>query len=482
MIQLYPDQMAGVTAIRAAYSSGKRSVLFVAPCAFGKTCLFGFIAQNAAKKGKSVLIIAHRSELIEQISSTLKLFEVEHGFIAADRPKLHRSVMVASIQTLVKRVQYLRFSPDIIIVDEAHHCTALNTFGKTLAEFPGAKILGVTATPCRLSGEGLGDVFEEMVLGPTASELIEAGRLSPFKLFAPPTVDVSGLRIRAGDFDKHQMAALMDKPKITGDAVTHYIKHAMGKPFVAFCTGITHAQNVAAQFRASGIDAVCIHGMMDNEVRKGIVNAFRDDAIKGLCSVDLISEGFDVQGIVCGLMLRPTASRGLHIQQIGRCLRLSENKTHAIILDHVGNCARHGLPTDNQNWTLEGRVKRPRSKIQEVKIRICPKCWAAQAPATQVCQECGYEWVVEGRQVEQIDGELVEWVAPKKVSEKRVEEWRAQTLEELTELARIRNYKSPEFWARKRYDYRMAQGKQRDYGIQPKPGAVISGQQGLEEF
>jgi superfamily II DNA or RNA helicase len=330
-MQLYPDQVAGVAAIRSAYSMGHRSVLFVAPCAFGKTVLFGYIAQNAAKRGKSILIIAHRTELLDQISDTLKLFDIAHGFIAADRSRQSHQVMIASIQTLAKRVKYLKFSPDMVIVDEAHHCTRLNTFGKTLAEFPGAKILGVTATPCRLSGEGLGDVFDTMVLGPDTQHLIDCGRLSPFKLFAPPTVDVSGLHIRAGDFDKAETLALMDKPVITGSAVDHYVKHAAGRPFVAFCAGITHAQNVAAQFRGVGIEAVCIHGLMDATVRRNIVSDFRHGRIMGLCSVDLISEGFDVKNIVCGLMLRPTASRGLHIQQIGRCLRLAEGKTGAII-------------------------------------------------------------------------------------------------------------------------------------------------------
>lgn len=452
MIQLYPDQMAAVTAIRGAYSAGKRSVLFVAPCAFGKTVLFSFIAQNAGKRGKSVLIVAHRSELLDQISDTLHLFDIDHGFIAAERPKTTRQVMVASIQTLANRVKYLKFSPDIIIVDEAHHCTKLNTFGKTLAEFPASKLLGVTATPCRLSGEGLGDIFETMILGPDTQHLIDVGRLSPFKLFAPPTVDTSKLHIRAGDFDKAETLALMDKPVITGSAVAHYQKHAAGKPFVAFCAGITHAQNVAAQFRAEGIEAVCIHGMMNSEIRRSVVDDFRTGKIMGLCSVDLISEGFDVKNIVCGLMLRPTASRGLHIQQIGRCLRLADGKEGAIILDHVGNCRRHGLPTDAQQWSLEGRIKKPRSKKQEVTLRVCPRCWAANKGGTTVCGECQYVFEVESRTVEEIDGELVEWVSAKEPTEKRREEWRARTLEQLQELARQRGY-SPA-WARIRYQAR----------------------------
>lgn len=481
-MQLYDDQLAGITAIRAAYAAGRRSVLFVAPCAFGKTVLFSYIASSAAKRNKSTLIITHRGELIDQISDTLNKMEVEHGFIVAGRSSAIRQIMIASIQTLYKRREYTRFYPDMIIIDEAHHCTRLNTFGKTLAEFPGSKILGVTATPCRLSGEGLGDVFETMILGPDTQHMIDNGRLSPFKLFAPPTVDTSKLHIRAGDYDKAETLALMDKPKITGDAVTHYQKHANGKPFVAFCAGITHAQNVAAQFRSAGIEAVCLHGMLNDEIRRSIVNDFRRGKITGLCSVDLISEGFDVPGIVCGIMLRPTASRSLHIQQIGRCLRLADGKATAIILDHVGNCARHGLPTDEQHWSLEGRVKKPRSKKQEVTIRICPQCYAVSPGGAALCRECGHEWVVEGRSVDTVDGELVEWVDSRQVKKARIEEWQARTMEELIALARARNYKSPEYWARRRYDYRLAKNQRRDDGVSPDTHRVLPGLESHYEF
>lgn len=456
MITLYPDQAAGATAIREAYRQGKKSPLFVAPCAFGKTVLFSFIAMGAIKRGNTVLILAHRTELIDQISETLTAFGIDHGFIAAGRKYAPRPVMVASIQTLAKRMDYYAGAHSMIIIDECHHVTRHNTFGKTLAQFPTSRLLGVTATPCRLSGEGLGDVFDTMIVGPTTQELIDAGRLSPFKLYAPPGVDVSGVKVQAGDYVQKALAKVMDKATITGDAVTHYQRHCPGKPFVAFCVSIEHATHVADQFRQAGIDAVCIHGMMDDAVRKQIVGDFRAGKITGLCSVDLISEGFNVPGIHCGIMLRPTASRSLHIQQIGRCLRTAGGKTHAVILDHAGNCTRHGLPTDSQSWTLEGTVKKKRTNKQEIPIRICPSCFAANPGGTMVCRECGHEWAIEARQVETIDGELVEWVPPPKgPSPARIEEWQARTVEQLTELGRVRGYANPAGWARIRYEARM---------------------------
>lgn len=459
MIQLYPDQFEAVTAIRHAYRIGKRAVLFVAPCAFGKTYLFSFIAAHAAKRGNSILILAHRAELIDQISDALREFDIQHGFIVAGRSSVQRQVMVASIQTMYRRMKTQTAAYSMIIVDEAHHCTKRNSFGQVLQDFPQAKLLGVTGTPCRLSGEGLGDIFDHMIIGPSATELISSARLSPFKLFAPPTItsgDIGGLHIRGGDFVQAEATALMDKPKITGDAVSHYQKHANGKPFVAFCTGVVHAQHVAEQFRANGIEAVCIHGMMDDSIRRSIINDFRRGKISGLCSVDLISEGFDVKGIVCGLMLRPTASRGLHIQQIGRCLRLAEGKSHAVILDHVGNCSRHGLPTEEQNWTLEGTVKTPRSKPPQVTIRICPSCFAVNPGGSILCKECAFEWPIESRTVEQIEGELVEWVAEKRPTLARQEEWQARSLEQLQALAKQRGYAPSWAWIRHQARQRKA--------------------------
>lgn len=453
MITLRPNQAAGVAAIRAAYATGKKAPLFVAPCAFGKTVVFSFIAHNA--KG-NVLIIAHRGELIDQISTALSQFSVDHDFIVAGHRSGNRNgakpVIIASQQTLIKRLPNLKDAPSLIVIDEAHHCTAQNTLGKILQAFPASKVLGVTATPCRLSGEGLGDIFDCMVIGPTTAELTEQGYLTPARIFSPPTVDTSGLHIQAGDFKTNEATALMDKPKITGDAVSHYLKHAAGQPFVAFCTSIEHAQHVAQSFRVNGIDAVCIHGQLDRDVRKGIDTDFRAGRITGLCSVDLVSEGYDVTGIVCGIMLRPTASRGLHIQQIGRCLRLHPGKTHAIILDHVGNTQRHGLPTEPQAWTLEGRVKRSKAKPLVLSPRICPQCWAAMPSGSLECSECHYAFPVESRMVEQIDGELVEWITSKTVKPEHIEEWQCKTLADWKQLARKRGYHSS--WADRRYEYR----------------------------
>lgn len=451
MITLFPDQAEAATAIRGAFGQGRRSILFVAPCGFGKTVLFSYIAHGAMRRGKSVLILTHRGELIDQISRALTAQNVPHGFIQAGKPYDHKPVMVASIQTMVRRLNHHSIGYALIVIDEAHHCTKLNSFGTVLNAFGASKLLGVTATPCRLSGEGLGDIFEQMILGPDTQSLIDVGRLSPFKLYVPPGVDTGGLKIYLGDYRTRDTTALMNKPTITGDAITHYRKYADGTQFVAFCTSVVHAQAVAEQFSQSGIDTRCVHGGMNDEERTDAIGAFRAGALRGLCSVDLISEGFDVPSIGCGIMLRPTASRSLFYQTFGRCLRSASGKAHAVILDHVGNVRKHGLPTEEQNWRLEETKGRGKKEAAKVSVRVCPTCYAAMPGGTSICTECRYEWPIESRTVKQVDGELTEWVS-RQPSPETLEVWKARTLEQLQEIGRRRGY-SP-YWAYVRYKAR----------------------------
>ena len=450
-ITLRPHQSAAVDAIRQAFREGKRAPLFVAPTGSGKTVLFSYIAQNAVRKGHSVLILAHRGELLDQISDTLSRFGVDHGFIAAGRPVADRLTQVASVQTLARRDPR---AFDLVIVDEAHHATARNALGKILSAHAGARLLGVTATPARLSGEGLGDLFDTLLLGPTVSELTALGLLAPARVFAPAAPDLSGVAVRAGDFVQAQSAAVMNKASVTGDVIDHYQRLAPGRPFVGFCVSIQHATDTAAQFRAAGIHAVEVHGRMDAATRRSIIEDFRRGRLLGLLSVDLISEGFDVPGIHCGISLRPTASLGLWPQQIGRCLRIAPGKTDAIILDHAGNALRHGLPTDEQPWTLEGRAKGKRGP-NAVQLRICPNCFAAMSIRVQACRECGHAVEVKSRPLLELDGELTEITAKR---DRAAEQARARGLAELVAVAKSRGYRRPLLWAKHVLAGRQAKG------------------------
>ena len=439
MISLRPYQSAGIASIREAFGPlRKRAPLYVLSTGGGKTVLFTHIAHGAAAKGNRVYILSHRQELIDQISGALDLTGTPHGFIAAGYPTLEAHVQIASVQTLVRRLDRTP-QPDLIVIDEAHHARA-ETFERIIREWPKAKLLGVTATPIRLSGEGLGAIFDHLITGPSMRELIEGGYLAPYRLFSPPTVDASGLPKRAREFVTAAAEALVDKPAITGSALAHYRQHADGLPALVFCVSIQHAKSVADQFREAGYSAFSIDGTMERTVRRGVVEDFRSGRIKVVTSCELANEGVDLPGAHVGIFLRPTQSLGLYLQQIGRILRPCDGKTHALLLDHVGNCYRHGLPDEPRQWTLaadDGEVRRKPG----AGVRICAHCFCALPAQARVCSECGYEFPAKPREIEQRDGELAE-VTPEMLARRaeRREQGRARTREALMEIARRKGY------------------------------------------
>ena len=456
-LTLRPYQSQLVERARASLLSGRRAPLLVAPCGSGKTVCFSYFAQRVREKGKRVLILAHREELLDQISATLDQFDVEHSFVAAGRHhRKHVPVQVASVFTLVRRLDAI-LPPDLIIIDEAHHAILGSTWNRVLERFSSAHRIGVTATPERLSGEPLHDVFDDLILGPSVKDLIGLGALSPYRLFAPASnMDMKAVHVRAGDFAKNELVLAADKPSITGDAIAHYRKLADGKRAVAFCVSIEHARHVAAQFRNCGYESVTIDGTLDRDIRKGIIRDFRDGKIRVLTSCDVISEGFDVPGIEVAIMLRPTCSLALWIQQTGRALRTSEGKDYAIILDHAGNAARHGLPDEDREWSLEGRPDAKSTGERVKAIRTCPMCFAAQAPSRTSCFVCNHVFEVEPRKVEHRDGELVE-VDPRLVQrQKRVEQGQAHSFNELVELGKRRGMKRPYMWAKYVFNARQS--------------------------
>ena len=435
-LRLY--QIAIVEALRAAFRAGKLALLLVLATAGGKTYIFCFIALNAAKRGKRVCILVHRQELLLQTSRALESIGVAHGIIAPGFSATDDLVQVASVQTLVRRIEKgdrRATGFELLVVDEAHHSTA-GSWRKVIAAMPKAKLLGVTATPCRLDGKGLGEVFDELVLGPPITELIEMGFLVPPIVYAPPVVaDLKGVRTAGGDYRVGDLTAAMDKPTITGDAVDHYRRICPGVPAIAFCTGIDHARHVAAEFSAAGFRAESIDGNMPDGQRKNLIQALGDGRIQVLTSCDIVSEGTDIPIVGAAILLRPTKSEGLYLQQVGRALRPAPGKQHAIILDHVGNVLRHGMPDEEREWSLKGgAVKRKASAGEDEPIvRQCPSCYAAHRPAPR-CPVCGHVYEAKTREIEFAAGELKK-VDPDALSMRRD----AEKQRKKTEIANARS-------------------------------------------
>ena len=456
---LRPYQQQAVSDIRAAFSQRHRSVLFVLPTGGGKTTIFTYITESAAAKGNRVCVLVHRQELLRQASAALTAMGVSHGLIAANHAMdLSRMVQVASVQTLARRLQHIpRGFFDLLVVDEAHHSNA-GTWTTVLEHCATARVLGVTATPCRSDGRGLGEWYQAMVQGPSAAELTAAGFLASARVLAPPIgFSTQGLRKRMGDYDLRQAGEQLQAGQVMGDCLTHYRRHLDDKTAIAFCCSIAHAEAVARLFNDAGVAAASIDGTMDSNTREQLLSDLGAGRLKVLTSCALIGEGVDVPSVAGCILLRPTQSVSLHLQMIGRCLRPQDGKT-AVVLDHVGNTLRLGHHLEDRDWTLEGLRNRDREKAPSVKV--CPRCFATSPSAAHLCRDCGHVFTPqEQRELRQVDGELQELRHQQRA--RRREQGSAMTLEQLVDVGKRRGMKNPRGWARHVLAARQAKGQWR---------------------
>lgn len=456
MIQLRPYQLQAVNQMRTLMQQGCKSILYQGATGSGKTALTAHMLHTAASKGMRSFFIVHRRELIKQSTNAFALEELKHGIISAGffEDKRHL-VQLASIQTLARRA-FRYAQPRLIIWDEVHHIAA-GSWAKLFGSFRDAFHIGLTATPERLDGQGLSTYFKEMINGPSVQSLIEQGYLSPYKLYAPMTVNVDSVHTRMGDYVRTELAEKLDRPSITGDAVAHYKKYCYGKRAVVFCVSVAHSKHVVDQFLANGIQAAHVDGESNQEERDGAIKKFREGTIQVLSNVELFGEGFDVSSIEAAILLRPTQSLGLYLQQVGRALRPAQEKDHAIILDHVGNCQRFGLPDEDRSWSLAGRAERSHKKEGvATSVRICPSCFAAQVAGAPACKFCGFRYEVSGREITEKEGELSE-VDLERIRRNRLrDQGHAESLTALIELGKQRRYKNPYYWAKMIFNARQA--------------------------
>jgi superfamily II DNA or RNA helicase len=435
-----------VNDLRAAYQSGARAPILVAPTGFGKTATAAEIVRLSISKGRRVWFLAHLREILDDTSQRLTHANIPRGLIKAGvHTDYTKPVQVVAVQTAVRRPRLPR--PDLIIVDECHLAVA-ESYRKVIAAAGSPSLMGLTGTPQRLDGRGLGEVFDRLVPTCSTAELIEEGLLAPVRVYAPPGVDLTGLRSRGGDFDQGQAGELMSKPAVVGDALSHWRKLCRGRRGVAFCTTVAHAQAVADQWRRAGFRAMAVHGGSDDRERREAVAGLRAGRLDLVACAQLWIAGVDVPEIDVVIWLRPTQSLTAWLQGNGRGLRIAPGKRDLIILDHVGNCRRLGHPLAVHEWTLDGKRKRDREQAPSVKV--CPQCFAAMASRVSVCDECGHEFAPERRELETVDGELVELQA---VARRR-EQGSAQSLEDLRQLAQQRGYKRG--WAERVYQARLA--------------------------
>ena len=363
-IQLRDYQASLTSSIFDSLSHHQR-VIAQLPTGGGKTICFSYIANEFVQMGARVLVLAHRQELLTQAAGKLTaLTGMPVGMVKAGvKPDYQSQIQVASVQSLVRRLDKLP-APDLIIVDEAHHATA-KTYTKILDAYPKTFVLGVTATPTRCDGKGFDHLFNELICGPSVAELMKQGYLSPYRLFADANpMSTRGVRKQGGDYSVSDLARENDPIKLSGNLVKSYRQHADGLKNIVFALNVEHSKAIVERYQSEGIPAAHLDGTSTDEERTKTLEAFRCGNIKVLSNVGLFGEGFDVPSIEAVQIARPTQSLALHLQMLGRGLRPAEGKSHAVFIDHTGNWWNHGLPDEDREWSLTTPPKKPRTQLE----------------------------------------------------------------------------------------------------------------------
>lgn len=399
--------------------------MFTIGCGAGKSIVAGAIAKAATDKGNRVLFLVHRAELCEQISDTFfNLCNVNAELCD-----------IMMIQTARRRLSKIQ-KPVLIIVDEAHVFN--QAYEKVFEYFSDSFKIGFTATPCRLNQGGLGNLFEDLLTSVSTRWLIDNKYLSEYRYFSFPLIDTSKLHTRAGEFVQEEVEKLLDNKAVFSGTVNQYQKITPGKKAMIYCGSIKASKEIVEEFNRNGITAAHVDGTMPKKERERIVSEYRQGKITVVSNVDLFGVGFDDKDIEVTILLRPTQSLALAVQQNMRCMRYKEGKT-AIILDCCGNVVRHGLPDDDREWTLESKAK----QANTVKIRECPMCFSVYPPTMEKCPYCGYSAVkeIQRRDKEVVEIDLVEMQRQEDIKNTKLADADLKTWPEIVEFQKLHKYK-----------------------------------------
>jgi DNA repair protein RadD len=397
-MMLRPYQTQVVIECAAAPAGDK--LIVVAPTGAGKTVIAAAIIKIATYDSKRALVLAHTQEIIKQTSEKLFAHGVDHGIIQAGYPTRPNAVaQVASIQTLSARaIRGGRMelpSADLLVIDEAHHCPA-NTYLRIIDAYSEATLIGLTATPCRGDGRGLGRIFNRIIECPQVSELIEQKYLVRTRVYAPTDPDLAGVETRVGDYIEGQLAERVDKPHLIGDIVSHWHKYGERRKTVCFAVNVAHSLHIRDEFIKSGVRAAHLDGSLPKIERDAILSRLAAGEIELVTNCMVLTEGWDLPEASCCILARPTKKIGLYRQMVGRILRPAVGKNNAVVLDHSGAVYRHGFIEDPVQWTLDPN-ERSYSPKQAARLRSgyscrlleCRKCGSIRV-AGEACEHCGF--------------------------------------------------------------------------------------------
>lgn len=427
-----------VSGIKQSMLDGNHSIIVQSPPRSGKTVVMAHIAKSATDKNNKVLFFSHRKEINEQVYKTFENNEVNMNLVT-----------IGGVQSLVRKLDKLD-EPTIILIDEAHHSKA-SSYKKIIDYFPNAYKLLFTGTPVRLDGSGFDDIADDLILGKSVKWLQKHGRIAPFKYYAPLMIDVASLKKRAGEFTKQSVDDTM-KTVVFGDVIGHYKKLAKGKQAIVYTHSVEASENVSKAFNDAGYNSMAVSGKTPKEERETAMRAFRNGDLKIMVNCELFTEGIDLPNVDVCIMLRPTQSLSLYLQFAMRALNPREGKT-AIIIDHVGNVERFGLPNQDREWSLQGIVKKKQTaKIGEPTVRVCEMCFATFWSKERICPECGYENEPTKQEIELIrEAELkeIKEEQQRKIREKvqtYVTPDMCQNMSELKEYQLLHGYKNGWCW------------------------------------
>lgn len=438
MIILREDQNILKNSINQAWNQNLQNVLGVLSTGGGKSVIASDIMLDGFKENKQQAVIAHRNELVSQMSMHIARRGIPHRIIGSaptisqitrfHRKEFGKSLVnpsartaVVGIDTLVKRHEELEDwakQTDLWIIDEAHHVLRENKWGKAVAMFTNARGLGITATPSRADGKGLGreyeGVFDIMCVGLEMNQLINIGALSDFQIVCPKSdllIDDSQIS-ESGDWSNKKLRIAAKKSHITGDVVQAYSKYSHNKQALCFATDVETSGEIADNFNKAGIHAASLSAKTAFAVREKYIQEFREGKLKILVNVDLFDEGFDVPACEVVIMARPTASLGKYRQMVGRALRIAPGKEFGLIIDHVSNVVRHGLPDKFISWGLSRKDKRGKQSVDpdEIPLTVCKFCTKPFERFYTACPYCGKEQPLPEprlRSIETVDGDLI---------------------------------------------------------------------------
>lgn len=451
MITLFDDQLTLINSVKDEIRNGCKSILMQGATGSGKSNMASDIVYGAYRKDKMVHFVVPRKDLLNQTSQTFSDFGIKHSFIAAGKSTDTKSkVFICSTATLVNR---LFIAPDLAIIDETHFGSdGLDKIIK-FYKSAGTVVIGLSASPWKLSGKGLGCWYDSMVCGPSIRWLIDNKRLADYRAFAPSHPDLSQIKVTAGDYAKGQLSERMEGDRVLiGNAVKHYKTHAMGKLGVTFAVSRKHSEMLAQEYRDNGIPAMHMDGDTPEDDRKKIAIAFARGELLQIVNCDLLGFGYDLSlasgikgvNIQCLTDCKPTKSLAGQLQKNGRNLRY-DIEPH-LFFDHANNFIEHGLPCADREWTLQDREKNSKESGEKtIAVRQCLSdgqrqgCNYCHKPAP-VCPNCGVPYTVHSREIEEVDGELEEIKIQEIKKVARMEIGMAKTIADLKKIQEERGY------------------------------------------